>query len=112
IRAKPATSELPVIPCGHWRASETVPVDTILSYCRYNLMVTDMDEILVPVVEKHRIGLMNASPLHMGVLTEQGAPEWHPAPAEIREAGKKVAKLCRDRGRSVSELALRFGLDH
>jgi L-galactose dehydrogenase len=94
------------------RIAEAVPVDTILSYCRYNLMVTDMDEILVPVVEKHRIGLINASPLHMGVLTEQGAPEWHPAPAEIREAGKKVAKLCRDHGTSVSELALRFCLDH
>jgi L-galactose dehydrogenase len=94
------------------RIAEAVPVDTILSYCRYNLMVTDMDEILVPVVEKQRIGLINASPLHMGVLTEQGAPEWHPAPAEIREAGKKVAKLCRDRGSSVPELALRFCLDH
>jgi L-galactose dehydrogenase len=62
----------------------------------------------VPVVEKRRIGLVNASPLDMGILTEQGAPEWHPAPAEIRQAGKKVAKLCRDRGSSVSELALRF----
>jgi len=48
----------------------------------------------------------------MGILTEQGAPEWHPGPAEIREAEEKVAKLCRDRGSSVSELALRFCLDH
>jgi hypothetical protein len=44
------------------------------------------------MVEKHKIGLVNAFPLHMRILTEQGAPEWHPAPAEIREAGGKVAK--------------------
>ena len=27
------------------------------------------------------LGLINASPLHMGILTEAGPPAWHPAPA-------------------------------
>src|SRR4051812_6551094 len=53
-----------------------VPVDTVLSFCRYNLMVDDMDEILTPLVRQQGIGLINASPLHMRVLTEQGAPDW------------------------------------
>jgi L-galactose dehydrogenase len=92
--------------------AESVPVDTILSYCRYNLMVADMDDVLLPVVKKHSIGLINASPLHMGVLTKQGAPEWHPAPAEVREAGRRLGELCRDRGVDISAVALRFCLDH
>jgi L-galactose dehydrogenase len=94
------------------KIAEAIPVDAILSYCRYNLMVSDMDDVLTPVAKKRGIGLINASPLHMGVLTNQGPPEWHPAPAAVRDAGKKVAALCRKRGLDVSPVALRFCLDH
>jgi len=87
-------------------------IDTILSYCRYNLMVTDMDDILTPFCREHGIGLINASPLHMRILTEKGAPDWHPAPPEVIQAGRKVASLCADAGVSVSDVAMRFCLDH
>ncbi len=86
--------------------------DTVLSYCHYNLMITDMDEHLTPVCQKRRIGLVNASPLHMRILTEQGAPDWHPAPEPVKQAGQKVAQLCQAAGADISELALRFCLDH
>ncbi|HXP11344.1 MAG TPA: aldo/keto reductase, partial [Acidobacteriaceae bacterium] len=56
------------------------------------------------------IGLINASGLCMGLLTEQGPPDWHPAPPEVREAGKKAAAFCREQGADISELALRFAL--
>ena len=58
------------------------------------------------------IGLINASVLNMGILTERGAPEWHPAPDSLREAGQRAAKLCRSRGVDIAELALRFAFDH
>src|SRR5436305_4610230 len=44
------------------------PVDIILSYCRYNLMVNDMDILLTPFARERGIGLINAWPLHMGLL--------------------------------------------
>lgn len=84
------------------------PVDTILSYARYNLMVTDLDDILRPFAQQHGIGLINASPLHLRILTEKGPPEWHMAPDEIKEAGAKVAQLCRSEGVDVADVALRF----
>ena len=87
-------------------------VDVILSYCRYNLMVTDLDDILTPFCREHGIGLINASPLHMRVLTDKGAPDWHPAPSEVKEAGRKVAALCADADVSISDVAMRFCLDH
>jgi L-galactose dehydrogenase len=46
----------------------------------------------------------------MGLLTEQGPPDWHPAPPQVREAGRKAAVLCREQGGDISELALRFAL--
>jgi len=88
-----------------------VKVDSILSYCRSNLLVTDMQEALVPFAKKNGIGLINASPLHMGIITEQGAPEWHPAPQAVRDAGRRVVEACKSRGADASEVALRFCLE-
>ena len=92
-------------------AQET-KVDTILSYCRYNLMTTDMDVFLTPVARERGIGLINASPFHMGILTEKGAPEWHPAPREVKDAGRRVVELCRQHRADPAVVALRFCLDH
>ncbi len=92
-------------------AQET-EVDTILSYCRYNLMIDDMDTFLTPLTREREIGLINASPLHMGILTEKGAPEWHPAPREVKDAGRRVVELCRQHGADPAVVALRFCLDH
>jgi L-galactose dehydrogenase len=94
------------------RIAEAVPVDTVLSYCRYNLMVTDLDDELTPVAKRHGIGLINAAGLHMGMLTPAGAPAWHPAPPAIHAAARKVFDLCRARGVDISEVALRYCLDH
>lgn len=91
---------------------EAAPVDTFLSYCRYNLMITDMDDLLTPYARRHGIGLINASPLHMGLLTEQGPPDWHPAPEKIRKAAREVVAVCRRRGLQPADVALRFCLNH
>ena len=40
-----------------------------------NLMIDDMDELLTPICKEKGVGLVNASPLHMRILTETGAPE-------------------------------------
>ncbi len=92
--------------------ASSVEVDTVLSYCRYNLMITDLDDLLTPLCEEKGIGLINASPLHMGVLTERGAPAWHPAPQKVREAGARAAEFCRKQGVDIATVALRFCLNH
>ena len=92
--------------------AEAVPVDTILSYCRYNLMDTSMDEVLTPFAREHGVGLINASPLHMRVLTEKGAPAWHPAPKRVVEAARSASRQCRERGVDIADLAMQFALAH
>jgi L-galactose dehydrogenase len=87
-------------------------VDTMISYCRYNLMVDDMDEVLTPFARERGIGIINASPLHMGVLTEHGPADWHPASQEVKDAGKRAVALCKARGVDAPELALSFCLKH
>ncbi len=87
-------------------------VDTILSYCRYNLMITDMADVLAPFCRERGVGLINASPLHMRILSEKGAPDWHPASQEVKQAGGKVVQLCEKRGVSVADVALKFCVDY
>ena len=87
-------------------------VDTVLSYCRYDLLVTDLDAQLTPLLRTRGIGLINASPFHMGLLADRSAPDWHPAPPEVRKAAAQVAALCRERGFDPSAVALKFCLDY
>ena len=94
------------------RIARAVPVDAILSYCHYNLLADDLESVLAPLAESQGIGLINASPLHMGLLTERGGPDWHPAPSEMREAAGRAAEFCRHRGFDISDLALRFCFDY
>lgn len=91
---------------------EKTDVDTVLTYCRYNLMDTTMDDILTPVAKQKAVGLINASALHMRALTEKGAPEWHPAPQKVFDAAAQVADLCREYDTTISELAMQFALAH
>lgn len=94
------------------RIARQIPVDSILSYCRYNLLINDMDTVLTPFAEGLGIGLINAAPLHMGMLTETGAPDWHPAPPQLRLAVKEVLAFCREQKIDLAELGLRFCFDY
>lgn len=90
--------------------AEAGEVDVVLSYCHYNLLNTRLESELAPLARERGIGLINGSPLHMGILTPQGPPPWHPAPAEVAEAGRAAAKWCTQRGANLAEVALQFAL--
>ncbi|MGI9072616.1 MAG: aldo/keto reductase [Bryobacteraceae bacterium] len=71
-----------------------VEVDCVLTYCHYSLNNTAM-RTLVSVLRERGTGIINATALSMGLLTNQAPPAWHPAPYEIRSACKRAAKFCR-----------------
>lgn len=83
------------------------PFDVALSYCHATLFDTTLSA-LVPEFAARGIGLLNASPAAMGLLSSHGPRDWHPAPAAIRAACAAAAALCRQRGVELAELALAF----
>lgn len=85
------------------------PVDTILSYCRYELNDTSFEELL-PFLEQKQVGIINASPLGMGLLTVHGPPDWHPASPELKQAAARAAAYCSSKGQDIAQLALQFAL--
>jgi L-galactose dehydrogenase len=88
---------------------DRTPVDTVLSYCHYTLNDTSLED-LFPYLREKGIGVINASPLAMGLLTERGAPAWHPAAPEIQAACARAAAHCRSRGVDIAQLALQFAV--
>jgi L-galactose dehydrogenase len=88
-----------------------VEVDAILSYCRYTLNDTSL-ETLLPFLQQKNIGVISAAPLAMGLLTERGAPEWHPAPLEIKDACARAAAHCKARGSDIAKLAVQYSVSN
>ena len=90
--------------------AERAEVDTILTYCRYNLLDNSLDQVLTPLAGEKGIGLINASPLNMRALTDLGAPVWHPAPKKVLDAVEQAAQCCRSHGRDIAAIAMQFAL--
>lgn len=93
------------------RVADQAPVDTILSYCRYNLNDTSLQEI-TPFLQQKGIGVISASPFAMGLLIERGAPDWHPAPPTVKETCARAVNWCRDQGVSIEKLAVQFAVSN
>ncbi len=82
-------------------------VESVLCFCHYSLN----DELILdylPFFEERGIGVINASPYSMGLLSQRGAPDWHPAPQPLKEACDRAAKYCAEQGVDISKLAVQY----
>lgn len=89
--------------------TDRAEVDTILSYCHYSLNDTALAE-LVPDMRAKGVGVINASPLSMGILSNRSPPAWHPAPAHVKETCARAAAFCKSRGADIEKLAVQFSV--
>jgi aryl-alcohol dehydrogenase-like predicted oxidoreductase len=86
-------------------------LDVVLSYCHLMLGNTRVLD-LVPQLQARGVGIINAAPLGMGLLTRQGPPEWHPAPAHIRARYAEAAAFCQAHGVDIAQLAIQYSVAH
>jgi len=91
--------------------SEPGVVETILSFCRYELNDTAL-ETLIPGLQHKGIGIINAAPTGMGLLTERGVPAWHPAPPAMVAGARRAVDYCRSVGVDIVKLAVQFCVAH
>jgi L-galactose dehydrogenase len=92
------------------QAIERCELDVVISYAHFSLQNTRLLTELLPVAEAKGVGDLNASPLSLGLFTNQGPPPWNPAPPEVKEACRKAAELCRSRGADIAFLGMQFCL--
>ena len=86
-------------------------VETVLNFCHYCLCDDALADHL-DYFEAHGIGLINASPLSMGLLSERGVPAWHPAPHPLVEVCRKAAMHCKSRGYAIEKLAMQYAVSN
>lgn len=96
-----------------WVIEHTEPgaIESVLCFCHYSLNDTLMLEYQDYFKEKG-IGMINASPLSMGLLSSRGIPDWHPAPKPLVDACAKAAKYCEEKGYPIEKLAIQFAISN
>lgn len=82
-------------------------VESVLCFCHYSLN----DEMLLDYLdffESNNVGIINASPFSMGLLSQRGAPAWHPAPDALKEACARATEHCTNKGYDIEKLAVQY----
>ena len=82
-------------------------IESILNFCHYCLN----DDLLLDYMdffEEREIGIINASPLSMGLLSQRGTPDWHPAPEDLKAACARAAAYCTEIGYPIEKLAIQY----
>ena len=91
--------------------AERVPVESILNFCHYTLNDDALTDYL-DFFEAKGIGIINASPLSMGLLSQRGVPAWHPAPKALVEARQKAAEHCNAKNYPIEKLAVQYSVSN
>ena len=84
-------------------------VESVLNFCHYCLCDDKLLDFL-DFFEERGIGVINASPLSMGLLSSRGAPAWHPAPEPLQEACRRAAAHCAAAGYPIERLAVEYSV--
>lgn len=86
-------------------------VESILNFCHYTLNDDKLVDYL-DYFENKGVGIINASPLSMGLLSQRGIPAWHPAPESLVKACARAAGYCREKGFPIEKLAVQFSVSN
>ena len=86
-------------------------VESVLNFCHYCLNDDKLVDYL-DYFESKNIGIINASPLSMGLLSKRGVPAWHPAPKPLVEACQKAVAHCESKGYPIQKLAIQFSVSN
>lgn len=91
--------------------SQEGTIESVLNFCHYCLNDNKLADFL-DYFEERGIGVINASPLAMGLLSERGVPEWHPAPKPLIEACQKAMLHCKEKNYPIEKLAIQFAVSN
>lgn len=86
-------------------------VECILNFCHYCLNDEKLSDFL-DYFESANVGVINASPLSMGLLSQRGVPPWHPAPQSLVEACRKAVQHCLSRNYPIEKLAIQYSVSN
>jgi len=93
---------------------EHVPSGTVeatLCFCHYSLNDELLNEYF-DFFEANNVGIINASPLSMGLLSTRGVPDWHPAPKPLVDACRRAVEHVNAKGYPIERLAIQYAISN
>ncbi|MBR2153422.1 MAG: aldo/keto reductase [Bacteroidaceae bacterium] len=91
--------------------SEKGTVESVLNFCHYCLNDDKLADYL-DYFDQKGIGVINASPLSMGLLSQRGVPQWHPAPKPLVEVCSKAVQHCAEKNYPIEKLAVQYSVSN
>ncbi|MCI1648388.1 MAG: aldo/keto reductase [Bacteroides sp.] len=89
--------------------SKAGTVESVLNFCHYCLNDDKLADYF-NFFESNNVGIINASPFAMGLLSSRGIPEWHPAPKSLVEACQKATEYCKSKNYPIEKLAIQYAV--
>jgi L-galactose dehydrogenase len=87
-------------------------VDVILTYAHGTLLDGTLAERVMPLADRHGVGVMNAAAVTLGLLTPGGTnmQNEHPATPAIRASAERMRTLAEERGIDLAFLANQYAV--
>ncbi|XP_056643653.1 uncharacterized protein LOC130449711 [Diorhabda sublineata] len=86
-----------------------VEINMILSYTRLT-MIDNTLKSFIPILKSKNIGIVNAAANGMGLLTNSGPQDWHPAYKEIKDVASQAQQICKENDVELGKLAVHHSL--
>ena len=91
------------------KAKRSITVEAIFNYCNFNLQNTTLAEYSPKFRQAGVKHIINGSPLSMGLLRSEAAPDWHPAAAGLKAACQVASRRAEEKyGEKLADIALRY----
>lgn len=84
-------------------------LDIVLSYANYTLQNTALEDLL-PGFASKGLGVVNASPLALGLLTRKGPQPWHLGSDVLKAKCREAAEWCAAKGIDIADLGMQFAM--
>lgn len=88
-----------------------INISCVLSYTRLTL-IDDTLLDYIPFFKERDLGIINAAAPCMGMLTNKGPQDWHPASDEIKKECANAAQYCKENNMQLSKLAIWHSLQY
>ncbi len=86
-----------------------VELDLVITYANYTLQNTSV-EAMFPLFAEKGVGVVNASPLALGLLTQKGPRDWHLGSEELKARCREAAQFCASKGVDIADLGMQFAM--
>ncbi len=86
-----------------------IDLDLVITYGNYTLQNTAV-ESMFPLFAEKGVGVVNASPLGLGLLTQKGPQPWHLGSDELKAKCREAAEWCISKGVDIAQLGMQFAM--